>query len=111
MTRPRLLPKQTRGSKEDVSEEQRPEDCLVVSGKPHRKIDVEIVASIGSVAGGDARERATPPIEYDNEHLDCDDANEYERKTGSIGKDENRNGKYARNEETPDSRVQAFDEN
>jgi hypothetical protein len=111
MTSLRLLPKQTRGSKEDASEEQRPEDCLVVSGKPQRKIDVEIVSSIGSVARGHVRERAAPPIEYDNEHLDCNDSNEYERKTGSVGKDENRNRKYTRNEESPDNRVQALDDN
>jgi len=80
-----------------------------VSRQPFREVDVEVVATVVGVSGGDAGQRAAPGVGDDDDDLDQHDPGQHGGGGEPILQREDRDRDDAPGEERPDDRVSELD--
>ena len=96
-------------SKQCSAQEQNPEDNLVVPRHPPRDLDVEVVRTVACVPCRHSRQWAPPSVNYKDQYLDEDYANEYGRLVVKSSEAENGDGDDTCDKKGPNDCVEDLD--
>jgi hypothetical protein len=95
--------------KQQIGDEERSENFLVVPCQPFRQIDVEIRAAVVCVAARKISDRATPSIDGQYHALDENASNKHRDQRKTSKRRGNRDERNASDKEEPHRSVQTFE--